>query len=267
MGFLQLENKNYVVFGVANRRSIAYAIAKQIEENGGKVLYVVHSKERYNDLSAKLLKGKDIFVCDFEIQKEIDELFEEIKKVVDSIDGLVHSVAFARYSSGAQPFHSILRDDFLQAIDISCFSLIAIVNSFKSLLTSQASIITLSISTTKMASENYGYMGPVKAALDSSVVFLTKSLSKISPEIRVNAVGASLLKTASSAGIPNYIDNYLFAEQVIPRKRALQTSEVANVALFLLSQRSSGINGQTVVVDAAMSINYFDQDIVNKVVK
>ena len=115
-----------------------------------------------------------------------------------------------------------------------------------------------------MAAESYGYMGPVKAALDSSVVFLAKSLtSQVSPHIRVNAVGASPLKTSASAGIPGYIDAYLFAEKATLRHQALETSEAANVAAFLLSPRSSGINAQTIVVDAGMSCNYFDSDIIH----
>jgi enoyl-[acyl-carrier protein] reductase I len=134
-----------------------------------------------------------------------------------------------------------------------------------SLLDKQASVVTIGISTTTMASESYGFMAPVKAALQSSLAFLTKSFSKFS-EVRFNSVSAGLLKTSASAGIPGYIDAYLFAEQVIPRKRALSTEEVANTALFLLSPRSSGITAQTIVVDAGMAINYFDRDIINKVV-
>jgi enoyl-[acyl-carrier protein] reductase I len=106
-------------------------------------------------------------------------------------------------------------------------------------------------------------MAPIKAALDSSLAFLTKSFSNFS-QIRFNAVSPSLLKTSASAGIPGYIDSYLYAEQVIPRKSALTTSEAANVAAFLLSPRSSGIVSQSVVVDAGMSINYFDAEIVKR---
>ncbi len=102
---------------------------------------------------------------------------------------------------------------------------------------------------------------PVKAALDSSLAFLVKSFSRFS-KIRFNAVGAGLLKTSASAGIPGYVDSYLYAEKVIPRHEALQTDEVANVAVFLLSPRSSGVTAQTIVVDAGMAINYFDQSIV-----
>src|SRR5574340_994717 len=104
-------------------------------------------------------------------------------------------------------------------------------------------------------------MAPVKAALDSSLAFLTKSFSRFS-RVRFNAVAASLLKTSASAGIPGYVDAYLYAEQVMPRRKALETQEVANVAVFLLSARSSGINAQSVVADAGMSINYFDNDLI-----
>jgi len=114
-----------------------------------------------------------------------------------------------------------------------------------------------------MASENYGFMAPIKAALDSSLAFLAKSFSRFS-QIRFNAVGPSLLKTSASAGIPGYVDAYLYAEQVIPRGDAVQTQEAANVAAFLLSPRSSGINAQNIVVDAGMSINYFDNEIIRR---
>jgi enoyl-[acyl-carrier protein] reductase I len=106
-------------------------------------------------------------------------------------------------------------------------------------------------------------MAPIKAALDSSLAFLAKSFSRFS-QVRFNAVAAGLLKTSASAGIPGYIDSYLYAEQVIPRKSALQTQEVANVAAFLLSPRSCGINAQSIVVDAGMSINYFDADVIGR---
>jgi enoyl-[acyl-carrier protein] reductase I len=114
-----------------------------------------------------------------------------------------------------------------------------------------------------MAAENYGYMAPVKAALDSTVAFLAKSFSAFS-NVRFNAVCPGLLKTSASAGIPGYVDSYLFAEQATLRRQAVQTDEVANVAAFLLSPRSSGVNAQGIVIDAGMSINYFDKRIVKR---
>ena len=173
----------------------------------------------------------------------------------------MHAIAYADYESFSGKFHEVRRADFLRCVSVSCFSLIALANAFKEMLDRQASVVAVSISTTRMAVESYGYMAPAKAALDSSLAFLAKSFSRFS-EVRFNAVGAGLLKTSASAGIPGYIDHYLFAEQATLRKRALSTDEVANTAVFLLSERSSGINAQTIVVDAGMGTNYFDADLV-----
>ncbi|MCM8531181.1 MAG: SDR family oxidoreductase [Lentisphaeraceae bacterium] len=266
MSFLNIENKTFLVFGVANKKSVAYGIAKTLEEEGAKVIYSVRSPQRKEQLEAKLLKDREIHICDFESQEDIDGLAKSIQDAGVTLYGFVHSVAFANYSEGLKPFHQTVRKDFLQAVDISCYSLIALTNALTPVLSKNASIVTISISTTRMASENYGYMGPVKAALDSAVAFLNKSLSETS-NIRVNAVGASLLKTSASAGIPNYVNSYLFAEKVIPRKEALKTKEAADTAIFLLSERSSGIVAQTIIVDAGMSINYFDKNIINKVME
>ena len=263
MDFLQLEGKSILVFGVANRKSVAYHIARTIEEAGANVVYVVRSEERKASL-AKLLGDAPVYVCDVEFEDQIARLRDELAERGQRFHGMVHSIAFADYSEGMRPFHETGKKQFLQAVDISCYSLIALSNALKELLESDASIVTISISTTRMASENYGYMAPIKAALDSSLAFLVKSFSKFS-RIRFNAVAPGLLKTSASAGIPGYVDSYLFAEQVIPRGQAVQTQEAANVAAFLLSPRSSGINAQSIVIDAGMSINYFDKDVVQRV--
>jgi enoyl-[acyl-carrier protein] reductase I len=182
------------------------------------------------------------------------------------LHGLVHSIAFADYEVAIKAFHETPKRDFLRAFDISCFSLVAVSNALKDLLARDAAVVTISISTTTMASENYGYMAPIKAALDSSLAFLAKSFSRFS-QVRFNAVAPGLLKTSASAGIPGYIDSYLYAEQATLRKQAVQTEEVAHVAAFLLSPRSSGINAQRIVVDAGMSTNYFDAAIVSGVMR
>ena len=226
-------------------------------------LFVVRSAQRQVEVG-KLFPGSIVLVCDVEQQAEIEAVAEVIRGQVGSVHGLVHSIAFADYSQGIRPFHETTRRQFLQAIDISCFSLIAIANAFKELLQPDAAVVTISISTTRMASESYGFMAPVKAALDASLAFLAKSFSRFS-KVRFNAVGAGLLKTSASAGIPGYVDAYLFAEKAIPRGKGLTTQEVADTAIFLLSPRSSGINAQTLIVDAGMSTNYFDQAIIQRV--
>lgn len=259
--FLQLENKRIVVFGVANKKSVAFRIGMTLEEAGAEVIYVVRSQDRKLQL-AKLLNGRAVFVCDVEYQEQIDQLAADLKQSYSSIYGVVHSIAFADYSGGIRPFHETTRRQFLQAVDISCFSLTALCGALKDLIESDGSVVTIGISTTRMASESYGFMAPIKAALESSLAFLTKSFSRFS-RVRFNSVSAGLLKTSASAGIPGYVDAYLYAERVIPRKAAVTTDEVANTAAFLLSPRSSGITAQSIVVDAGMCINYFDQQVVS----
>jgi enoyl-[acyl-carrier protein] reductase I len=259
--FLSLTGQRVVVFGVANKKSVAAHIAKTLLEVGAEVVLVVRSPKRQAEVT-KLFPEAKILVCDVEYQEQIDQMAKELIEQKVPIAGVCHSIAFADYSDGIKPFHQTTRKQFLQAIDISCFSLIAISNALGPMLRPDASVVTISISTTKMASESYGFMAPVKAALDSSLAFLAKSFSRFS-QIRFNAVGAGLLKTSASAGIPGYVDAYLFAEKAIPRKVGLTTQEVADTALFLLSPRSSGINAQTLIVDAGMSTNYFDNEIIS----
>jgi len=262
MDFLDIAGKTVLVFGVANKKSVAFSVGEALSEAKAHVIYSVQSAERKESVS-KILPGSDIFVCDVEQEHEIKKLAEDISKKYPKLHGIVHSIAFANYEEGLKPFHETKRKDFLQSIDISCYSLIAIANAFKDLLDAKASVVTISISTTKMAAEPYGFMAPVKAALDSTLCFLAKSFSSFS-QIRFNSVNAGLLKTSSSAGIPGYLDYYLFAEQLTLRKKALATKEVANTVAFLLSEQSSGINAQGIVVDAGMSVNYFDKDIIKK---
>jgi len=265
MDFLDIENKIFLVFGVANKKSVAYAVAQVLSEAKANVVYSVRSPERKESVS-KILPDADIYVCDVEREHEIKKLAEDVCQKYPKIHGIVHSIAFANYEEGPKPFHETRRKNFLQSIDISCYSLIAIANAFKDLLDEKASVVTISISTTRMAAENYGFMAPVKAALDSTLCFLAKSFSSFS-QVRFNSVNPALLKTSSSAGIPGYAEAYLFAEELTLRKQALTTKEVANTAAFLLSERSSGINAQGIVVDAGMSVNYFDKDVIKKAMR
>ncbi len=292
MDFLQLTGKSILIFGVANRKSVAWHISRVLCEAGARCVYVVQNEETRKNV-AKLLAGEtneqqgtrsvptmrshaergnenggasDIFICDVEHDDQIARLRDELAARGEKFHGLVHSLAFADYSEGIRPFHETSRRAFLQAVSISCFSLTAICRAMKDLLDPDASVVTISISTTQMASESYGYMAPIKAALDSSLSFLAKSFSRFS-RVRFNAVAPGLLKTSASAGIPGYVDAYLYAEQVIPRKSAVQTDEAANAAVFLLSPRSSGINAQRIVVDAGMSINYFDRDLIDRAMR
>lgn len=262
MSFLNLDKKHVVVFGFSNKKSVAYHIAKKLVDEGVQVTHVVHS-QKSEELAQKLFPKSNIYICDVEYDDQIKAVAGQVKAHGRAVDGVVHSIAFANYSEGPKSFHETLKKDFLQSVDISCFSLMAIANHFKPLFTNGASVVAISISTTQMASENYGYMAPVKAALDSTICFLAKSFSSFS-NVRFNTVNAGLLKTKSSAGIPNYVNSYLFAEECTLRKEALKTEEVANAAVFLISPASAGMNATGMLLDAGMRVNYFDANIVNK---
>ena len=259
--FLQLTGKTFLVQGVANRKSVAWHIAKTLEEQGARVVYAVRSEARKKSLEA-LLAGKPVFICDVEEEGAAASLAAEVAAAgFVPLHGLIHSIAFANYSEGFKPFHETKRKDFLQATAISAFSLVELANAFKLHFATKASVVTIGISSLIVTPDNYGYMGPIKAALESSVRFLAKSFSADS-EVRFNVIGAGPLKTSASAGIPGYLESYLYAEKLTFRKRNLTTQEVADPAVFLLSDRSSGINGTTLTIDAGLGSNAFDKDII-----
>jgi enoyl-[acyl-carrier protein] reductase I len=264
--FLDLRSKNVVVMGAANKKSVAWVTALTLEEAGAKVIHIVRDNALKAEVGALIDQklglasgAKGVFVCNAESQAEIDAVAKAVGEKHGKIHGFVHSIAFANYSEGMKPFHETKREDFLQAVNISAFSLIALSNAFKPHFAEKAAVVTIGISTTRMAAENYGYMAPIKAALHSSVVFLAKSFA---PSVRFNAVCPSLLKTSASAGIPGYADSYMYAEKATLRHQGVDTQEVANAVAFMLSPRSGGINAQEIVVDAGMGVNYFDKGII-----
>ncbi|MDR1009669.1 MAG: SDR family oxidoreductase [Opitutaceae bacterium] len=300
--YLNIAGKTYVVFGVANRKSVAWQIARALEEQGARVIYSVRSEARKKSLEP-LLAGKPVFICDVENENAPARLAAEIAaagaaalqtgptppraagnaesknaesknavpqtgptppRAAPVIHGIVHSIAFANYAGGFKPFHETKRADFLQATTISAFSLVEIARAFKPHLAPDASIVSIGISSLLVTPDNYGYMGPVKAALESASRFLAKSFSAdaAARDIRFNIVGAGPLKTSSSAGIPGYVESYLYSEKLTYRKRNLTTQEVADAAVWLLSPRSSGLNGSTLTIDAGLGSNYFDAEII-----
>ncbi len=262
--FLGLSGKSVLVTGVANRRSVACHTASVLRDCGAELLFSVQLPEQ-RAFVEKSFPGSPVCLCDVSRDADLDSLAAWVRGTNSPLYGLLHSIAFANFADAKLPFQETPRADFVEAFEISCYSLMGLAARMKSHMDTKGSIVALSISTTAMAAESYGYMAPVKAALDSAVCFLAKSLSEDS-EIRVNSVGASLLKTSASAGIPGYIEPYLYAEKATLRKRALETTEVANAVAFLLSPASSGINASKIVVDAGMSVNYYDREIVSAVV-
>jgi len=198
MSFLGVEKKKFVIFGLANKKSVASVIGRTLLNEGAEVIHVVRSEKRMQT-ARKLFPESPVFICDVEDEANIARVRDEIALEIDArnggrLDGVVHSIAFANYSEGLKPFHATMKKDFLQAVDVSCFSFISIANHFREMMIEDGAFVTITISTTRMAAENYGYMAPVKAALDSSLCFLAKSFSDFS-RVRFNAVAPGLLKT------------------------------------------------------------------------
>ncbi len=259
--FLNLSGKTIVVTGVANKKSVAWFTAKTLEEQGATVIYSVRSEARKASL-AKLLADKPVFLCDVEEEGAAAQLAADIAAAGHGpIHGLVHSIAFANYSEGFKAFEETKRADFLQATAISAFSLVELANAFKPHFAPGASVVSIGISSLTVTPDNYGYMGPIKAALDSASRFLAKSFNP-TPGVRFNVVGSGPLKTSASAGIPGYLESYLYSEKLTFRKQNLETQEVANTVVYLLSERSSGHNGGTLIVDAGLGSNFYDTEII-----
>ena len=148
MSFLNLEGKRYLVMGVANRKSVAWAIAKTLEAEGAEVIFSVRSESRLESVQ-KLLGDRKAYICDVEDSEAIQSLAASVAKDYGTIDGLVHSIAFANYSKGMRPFHETDKADFLHATTISSFSLVEVANAFKSYFSEKASVVSIGISSTE----------------------------------------------------------------------------------------------------------------------
>ena len=179
MSFLGLKDKTFLVVGVANRKSVAWSVAKLLQEEGAKILYCVRNKKRKTELQSLFAGDETIFTCDFENESEIEGLQKELSEQQNlKLDGILHSIAFANYSEGLKSFHNTNRKDFLQATQISSFSLAELSRICKPFLDTDASVVTIGISSTEVTAENYGFMAPIKASLEGCVRYLAKSFPK-----------------------------------------------------------------------------------------
>ena len=194
--FLQLAGKQILVFGVANRKSVAYHIGRVLTEAGAECVYVVEN-ETVRQGVARLLGDREIFLCDVEQEDEIARLRDQLSARKTVLDGLVHSIAAADYSEGMKPFHETHKKAFLQAMDISCFSLVALSRTLAPLLDPDASVVTISISTTRMASESYGYMAPIKAALADAGIISSEQVRL--PLCEMSPANRAILRKAAAA--------------------------------------------------------------------
>lgn len=249
-----LENKVGMILGVANKRSIAWACAEAANANGAKMAFS-YQGDRLRENVEKLageLPDSLIVPCDVTDQASVDEAFAAVKDRYGRLDFLVHSIAFAPKEALEGEFVTTTRDAFRTALEISAFSLTQVALAAAPLMTEGGSIVTMSYYGAEKVVSNYNVMGVAKAALEASVRYLAADLGK--QNIRVNAISAGPINTLSARGVKNMGSLLGYVGEKSPLKRNVTAAEVGNTALFLVSDLSSGITGETIYVDCGYNI-------------
>ncbi|MBA9087524.1 enoyl-[acyl-carrier protein] reductase I [Fontibacillus solani] len=249
-----LAGKNIIVMGVANDRSIAWAIAQSLAEQGARLAFTYES-ERVEGRVRKLaetIPNSIILPCNVTVDEEIDKLADNLKSEFGVLHGIVHSIAFAKAEDLAGEFVATSREGFALANDISVFSLVAVSQRLAPLMTEGGSIMTMTYMGAERVMRNYNVMGVAKAALESSVRYLANDLGP--KAIRVNAISAGPIRTLAAKGISDFNSILKQVEEKAPLRKTTETAEVGDTAMFLLSHLSRGITGEVIYVDGGYNI-------------
>ncbi|NIQ98569.1 MAG: enoyl-ACP reductase [Desulfuromonadales bacterium] len=249
-----MDGKRGLVFGVANDKSIAWGIAKQLKEQGATLgfTYLNEALERRVRPLAESLGSELILPCDVAKDEEIAAVFKEVEKQWGKIDFIVHSVAFADREDLKKPFSQTSRDGFQLAMDISAYSLVGITNAALPVLNEGASIVAMTYLGAVRAIPNYNVMGVAKAALEASTRYLAAELGE--KGIRVNAISAGPIKTLAASGIGQFKEKLKMMDERAPLRRTVTQEEVGGTAVYLLSDLASGVTGEIHYVDAGYNI-------------
>jgi len=249
--------KTAVIFGVANKRSIAWAIAQKLQQAGWR-LAITYQNERLAQEAKGLideLPGATGFMCDVSHDEQIAKLFEELKEKYGTLQAVVHSVAFAPGADMAGEFLNTTREGFRIAHDVSVYSLIAVARAAAPLMTDGGGIVTLTYYGAEKVVPKYNVMGVAKAALEACVRYLANDLGP--KNIRVNAISAGPIKTLAARGVSGLGEMLKSHAERAPLKRNVDPGEVGATAAFLLSEAGSGITGETIYVDCGYNIMGF----------
>jgi enoyl-[acyl-carrier protein] reductase I len=254
---LSMQGKNAVIFGVANKRSIAWAIAQRLSEAGAK-LAITYQNERLKAEAHDLigsLPNAEAFQCDVSSDAEIEQLYSQLQQRFGELHAVIHSVAYAPAEELKGDFLNTSREGFRIAHDISVYSLIGVTRAAAPLITNGGSVITLSYFGAEKVVPGYNVMGVAKAALEASVRYLANSLGP--KKIRVNAISAGPIKTLAARGVGDFSTMLKNHAEHAPLKRNVDPKEVGDTALFLASDLGSGITGETIYVDCGYNIMGF----------
>lgn len=254
---LSLQGKKALICGLANKRSIAWAIAQRLSDAGAE-LAITYLNERVKEDAEELISSLPAahgFQCDANKDEEIERLGSDLKQRYEHIDVLVHSIAFAPVEEMRGDFLNTSREGFRIAHDTSVYSFIALSRAVAPLMANGGSIMTLTYLGAEKVMPSYNVMGVAKAALEASVRYLAFSLGP--RKIRVNAISAGPIKTLAARAIPGFMDMLKAQGERAPLKRTVEAKEVGDTALFLASDLSSGITGETIYVDCGYNIMAF----------
>jgi len=250
-----LEGKTFVVMGVANKRSIAWGIARSLHGAGANLIFT-YAGERLEksvrELAASLDENFLVLPCDVTNDEDIAICFNGIKESVGNIQGVAHCIAFANKEELNGDYLNVTRDGFLLAHNISSYSLTAVAKEAKKLMVDGGSIVTLTYIGGERAIENYNVMGVAKASLDASVRYLASDLGK--ENIRVNSISAGPIRTLSAKGVSDFNSILKEIEEKAPLRRNTTPEEVGDTAVFLFSDLSRGITGENIHVDSGFHI-------------
>lgn len=249
---IDMKGKVAVVFGLANKRSIAWAIAQKLSEAGASLAICYQSErlQREAEELASELPDARTFRCDVSLDADIDAVFEQLKSAYGKLDIVVHSVGFAPNIRNS--VLNTAREDFRVAHDVSAYSLIALARAAEPLMSSGSSILTLTYYGSQKVFPNYNIMGVAKAALEATVRYLASDLG--AKGIRVNAISAGPIKTLAARGISDFATILDTVTSRAPLRRNIEQAEVGNTALFLASDLASGITGEVTYVDCGFNI-------------
>jgi len=252
-----MQGRTAVVFGVANKRSIAWAIAQQLQRAGAR-LAITYQNQRLEqeakDLIAELPEA-EAFMCDVSYDEQIDKLFAQLKSHYGTLHTLVHSIAYAPADELKGEFLATTREGFRIAHDVSVYSLIALARAAAPLMQDGGSVLTLTYYGSTKVVPHYNVMGVAKAALEASVRYLAHDLGP--RRIRVNAISAGPVKTLAARGISGFGDMLKAHAERAPLKRNVDVNEVAETAVFLASDAGAGITGEVIYVDCGYNIMGF----------
>ena len=251
---MMVKNKKGIIFGIANDHSIAWGIAKKLKDNGANLAITYQNEtllKRVKPLADKV-NSKLLIECDFSKEESIEKSFEIINKEWGNIDFIIHAVAFSDKNELNGRYIDTSKDNFINSLNISCFSFTKLAKIYEPILNPGSSLLTLSFYGATKVMPNYNVMGVAKAALETSVKYLSVDLGV--KNIRVNAISAGPMRTLAGAAIANARQVYKYTEENSSLKRNVLLEELGNSALYLVSDLSTAITGEIHYVDCGFNV-------------